>query len=80
MKKPVFLIIPVLVLCGLLCGCTPPAGHSPSKPTAPVIILPDESRPLPTVTFPIETFPKPTDDADYHLPPGEQPSVVPEIK
>ena len=53
------------------------------KETLPIETIPQESVPtlVSTVpTLPIETIPQSTDDSDYQLPPGEQPTTTPEIE
>lgn len=78
MKRIVILALTAALLCGILCGCTPSGKEKLDPSVKPVPVIPNQTRPRPTV--PIETIPRPTDDADYHLPPGERPTVVPEIK
>lgn len=78
MKRIAILILTAALLCGFLCGCTPARTEDSSPTQNPIPLIPNQTRPRPTV--PIETIPRPTDDADYHLPPGERPTVVPEVK
>lgn len=78
MKHIAILTLTALLLCGLLCGCTPSGSKKPEPALDPIPIIPNQTAPRPT--NPIATIPRPTDDADYQLPPGERPTIVPEIK
>ena len=78
MKRIMILIMTTLLLFGLLAGCTLSDSEASDPTVKPVPVIPNQTRPQPTV--PIETIPRPSDDADYHLPPGERPTVRPEIK
>ena len=85
MKRIVILIMSVLLVCSMLSGCI--GSSKPEKETEPTTAptvateeVSGENSPFPTPTVPIETIPKSTDDSDYQLPPGERPTVVPEVK
>lgn len=85
MKRVIILLLSVCLVCSLLSGCI--ASNDAQKeteapaPTEEMTELdPVESSPFPTPTLPLETIPKSTDDSDYQLPPGERPTLVPEIK
>ena len=85
MKRITILLLPLLLLCGLLSGCIASGAGGKStepapNPTEATLIVPDETTPLPTPSISIETIPEKTDDSDYQLPPGERPTVVPEVK
>ena len=88
------LIFAMLIMCGLLLGCTPVSEEKAADPqpqaasiteipdetdSLPIEEIPDESAPLPTLDIAIETIPQPIDDSDYQLPPGERPTLEPQI-
>ena len=88
--KPIA-IITTLVLCATLVGCAPrrtePADTTTTSASTVLDIetetLPassDEPILSPTLDMTVETFPQPSDDSDYQLPPGERPTVPPEVQ
>ena len=85
MKRIAILILSLLLICGMLGGCTDSnkPDEETASATAPTVATQDATgipSTFPTPTLPIEPIPENTDDSDYQLPPGERPTVVPEIK
>ncbi len=86
MKRILSILMICFLCCGLLSGCRPsPATDDqsettgttqPSQETIPIQILPSGSGVdfIPP-TLPVGLVPENTDDSDYQIPPGEEPTI-----
>ena len=91
MKHILSILMICFLCCGLLSGCrssssaddrTETTGTTQSsQETIPIQILPSGSGVdfIPP-TLPVDTVPENTDDSDYQIPPGEEPTINHEVQ
>ena len=87
MKRVLCILMICILCCGLLSGCRPSLGTDDQTETTGSIQQDQETLPIQTLpvgsgadftppTLPVGTVPENTDDSDYQIPPGEEPTII----